>query len=509
MARSLLLLVLCVGVVSTHAQRTVGVLLHDTLRAYRGYTLFAPIPTTNTYLMDNDGQIVNVWKSRYPAGQGAMLLDDGTLMRAAAPPSQSMQGGGAGGMVEFYDWSGNVIWSYTHLTPTARAHHDVEILPNGNILLLVWESHTREEAIALGRPASRLTENALWSERVIEVRRTGPTTGEVVWSWSSWDHLIQDTDPTKPNYGVVANRPERIDINAGGTRTDWLHANSVRYNATRDEVMISIHNLNEIWIISRATGDIVYRYGNPRNYKRGATQDQVLWGQHDARWIDGGRKVMIFNNGNGRVGGNASSVDIIELPLTPEGTYRRAPDSAFAPSRPQVAAPKALTSGFYGQNVSGATLLPNGNILACVGPTGTFVEFDPDAEIVWRYVNPAAMNGITPQGQMPRNNMVFKIYRYGVDHPALAGRTLTSRGRLEEGPLSADASNSDVSARWDVDPINRRLVLHLDVERSLTLHAYDVLGRDLGTVVNATLPAGRHVMDLPSGTIVVGNRTRH
>ena len=93
----------------------------------------------------------------------------------------------------------------------------------------------------------------------------------------------------------------------------------MRYNAKRDEVMISIHNLNEIWIISRKSGDIVYRYGNPINYKLGTVQNQVLFGQHDARWLSDNR-VMIFNNGNGRSGGNGSAGDEIELRPNEDGT---------------------------------------------------------------------------------------------------------------------------------------------------------------------------------------------
>ncbi|MEY3386526.1 MAG: hypothetical protein RIR53_1337 [Bacteroidota bacterium] len=488
------------------AQRTVGLISHDASRSFKGYTLFAPVVSKTTYLIDNDGQVVKTWQSAFNPGQAAMLLDDGSLLRTAAPASQWMQGGGAGGMVELFDWSGQKVWSYTHLSQTARSHHDVEILPNGNILMLVWESHSIDEAVAAGRPRTRLMENALWSERVIEVRRTGPTTGEVVWSWSTWDHMIQDGDPTKPNFGVVSQNPNRLDINAGGTRADWLHANSVRYNAKRDEVMISVHNLNEIWIISRKTGEIVYRYGNPQNYKSGTPQQQVLFGQHDARWLDDDRYVMIFNNGNGRFGGNSSSVDLIELPRNDDGTYRRNSNGAFEPTAPTVLFPKKLTSAFYAQNVSGATALPNGNILSCLGPSGTFVESTPDGVEVWRYVSPVIMNGIATQGQPPRNNIVFKIYRYGPDHPALAGKTLTPRGRLEDGPLSVSSSNDGKGLSCQLDILQSRLVLQVDVDRHVTIDAYDLQGRLLGRVADEELPAGTHVRSVPPGTYVVTTR---
>jgi hypothetical protein len=84
------------------AQQTVGVLTHDSTRAFKGYTLLAPITSSMTYLIDNDGQVVNVWRANNPTGQVAMLLDDGSLLRTAAPQSQWMQGGGAGGIVELY-----------------------------------------------------------------------------------------------------------------------------------------------------------------------------------------------------------------------------------------------------------------------------------------------------------------------------------------------------------------------------------------------------------------------
>lgn len=498
----LLFLVVTSSCLPAAAQRTVGVLKHDTTRAYKGYTLLAPITHYLTYLINNDGQVVNVWKANSYTGQVAMLLDDGSLLRTGAPQSQWMQGGGAGGIVELYSWSGERLWQYTHLSSTARAHHDVEILPNGNILMLVWESHTRDEAIAQGRPSSRLTENALWSERVIEVKRTGPTSGEVVWSWSSWDHMIQDVDPSKPNYGVVADNPQRININAGGTRSDWLHANSVRYNVNRDEVMISIHNLDEIWIISRKSGEIVYRYGNPLNYKRGTQQNQVLFGQHDARWLSDTR-VMIFNNGNERFGGNGSSVDEIDLPLNTDGTYRREPSKAFAPAVPIVAFPPNITAAYYAQNISGATRLPNGNTLSCLGPTGTLIESTPEGDEVWRYVNPVSMYGITSQGQTPRNNMVFKAYRYGEDHPAVKGRNLTPRGRLEEGPLSVSDVVDKAGITYELDVVNDRVVIISERTQDIEITCYDLRGALLGTVYSGYLEAGRHIMGVPSATVVV------
>ena len=489
-----------------HAQQTVGVFKHDPSLSYNGYTLFAPITSKTTYLIDNDGQVVKQWRSQYGPGQAVMLLNDGTLLRTGAPAVQSMGGGGAGGLVEKFDWDGKLLWLFEHYGSTYRLHHDVEILPNGNILLLVWESHTREEAIAQGRIESRLTENELWSERIIEVRQTGPATGEIVWSWSSWDHMCQSIDPSKPNYSPGQNSPDRIDINVGGTRSDWLHMNSVRYNAKRDEVLVSIHNLNELWIISRTSGDIVYRWGNPMLYQRGTMADQKLFAQHDARWLDSnGTRITMFNNGSNRPNStptNYSTVEEIVVPLDASGNYLRQPNAAFGPATSVWKYPEIGTTQFYATNISGATRMPNGNTLACLGPQGILTEVTADGKEVWRYVSPVGNMGPILQGQTPRNTMIFKVYRFGPDHPALAGKTLTKQGRLEDGPLDVnDAIPSPTSVQLDV--LSRNVYVSVLVSGNIDVDAYDVSGRWLGKVVNEELSVGKHTRHAPHGTYLV------
>ena len=46
-------------------------------------------------------------------------------------------GGGEGGRVEEYDWNGNLIWGFNFSTATYMQHHDIRMLPNGNVLMLV------------------------------------------------------------------------------------------------------------------------------------------------------------------------------------------------------------------------------------------------------------------------------------------------------------------------------------------------------------------------------------
>ena len=97
---------------------------------------------------------------------------------------------------------GTANWSGTSSSTTTKQlpHHDVARLPNGNVLLIVWEIKTAEETIAAGRSPESV--DGPWLvDSLVEIRPTGKTTGEVVWEWHLWDHLIQDQDKSKANFG--------------------------------------------------------------------------------------------------------------------------------------------------------------------------------------------------------------------------------------------------------------------------------------------------------------------
>ncbi|MCB0642332.1 MAG: hypothetical protein KDC44_11865, partial [Phaeodactylibacter sp.] len=109
-------------------QQTVGLFLNDSL-AVNGYTLFSP--NFNTYLIDNCGRVVHSWLSGYVSGSSVYLLEDGDLMRTARVQG-SFNGGGVGGLLERYNWEGDLIGSYQYADAEKHQHHDIEPLPNGN-----------------------------------------------------------------------------------------------------------------------------------------------------------------------------------------------------------------------------------------------------------------------------------------------------------------------------------------------------------------------------------------
>lgn len=392
-------------------------------KSNEGYTLYCPINSQTTYLIDSDGETVHTWESDYNAGLCTYLMDDTNLLRAGNIGNKSFAPG-SGGMVEIMDWDGNLVWQYAYSSDTYLQHHDLEALPNGNILMVVWQRKSESEVLEAGRDPNKLNEGELWVDSIVEVKPTSENSGEVVWKWEAWDHLVQDYDPNKNNYGNVSEHPELIDINYTGRgpmaeNADWTHVNSVDYNEELDQLILSVHNFNEIWIIDHSTsleeaaghtggkygrgGDLLYRWGNPQTYGAGNLQDQKLFGQHDAQWIKEGYpgegNILVFNNGVRRSKDtNYSTVDELKLPVDESGNYIINSDGIYNPIDPIWT--YRLPDEYYSRSISGASRLPNGNTLVCSGETGAFLEVDTEGNIVWQYTNPHERKG------------VFKVHRY-------------------------------------------------------------------------------------------------
>ena len=465
---------------------TVGLVFCDE-RASEGYTLFAPIPSNTTYLIDHEGRLVHTWTSpgEHRPALSAYLLPDGDLLRTAniaASSPGNFSGGGTGGKLERISWGGELEWSWEYSSETFISHHDIEPMPNGNILMIAWEERTEAEAIQAGRNPEIASDspggqNNVWPDHIIEVEPVGNDSANIVWRWHAWDHLIQDYDPSKDNYGVVADHPERININyAGGTgnaagRADWMHCNGIDYNPVLDQIAISCRSMHEIYIIDHSTtteeaagsiggnsgkgGDILYRWGNPQVYHQGLSSDQQLFGQHDVNWIPEGHphagSLSLFNNGNDRYP-SYSSVEILSPPTDESGNYTIQSNGTYGPNAPDWS--WNLGEVMYSGSISGVDMLPNGNMVVTHGTKGTLLEVDSSGEVVWTYINPVGPNGPynqsepVPPGQRAGTtaNAVFKAHHISATHPALLNRTLTPLEYVENWQ---DLCPTEVAWGWD------------------------------------------------------------
>jgi hypothetical protein len=379
--------------------------IQSSLSMTEGQILYSPMWTTTTFLLESTGTVNHSWASSFFPGVAVWWLGDGTILRTIRTGSGGGTGGSGGG-VQKVEWDGTVVWDFRYNTNGVLSHHDVKTLPNGNVLLIAWETKTRDQAIAAGRKPNYVTSYGLWPDHIIEVQPTGPTSGDIVWEWHAWDHLIQDYDSSKANYGVVGDHPELIDINyVTSTQQDIMHTNSVDYNEKYDQILISVHNYNEIWVIDHSTttqeasghtggnsekgGDLLYRWGNPQAYDRGSSSDEKLFSQHDASWIKSGcpgeGNILVFNNGVNRPGSRYSTVDEIVPPVNNTGEYFLAPGSVYGPTAQAWIYTASPPTSFYASHISGALRLPDGNTLITNGETGKIFEVTPGGTTVWQY----------------------------------------------------------------------------------------------------------------------------
>ena len=430
-----------------NSQTTVGLIQHNPGTLDDGFVLFAPTRSNTTYLIDKCGKEVKSWTSTYNPGLSCYLLSDGTLLRTGVVQSQSFNAGGHGGVIEKIDWNGNVIWTYFISDATNWQHHDVKALPNGNILVIAWESKTNTQAIAKGRNPL-LVPTTLWSEQILEIQPTGATGGNIVWEWHLWDHLIQDFDNTKPDFGAVNTNPQLLNINYNATagNSDWIHLNSIDYNVALDQILVSSRVLNEIWVIDHSTssveaashsggnsgkgGDFLFRWGNPLAYNTGTSTQ--FFGQHNAQWIQTGlpyeNQIMVFNNGNGRTGGNYSTIEIINPPV--DG-FNYTSSLPYLPTTTSWIYNDGNPNNFYAQLTSGCQQLSNGNVLFCNGPKGTFKEISASGTILWEYINPVSVTGILTQGTTAASNSAFRCTFYPSSYSGFNNQLFSSLTIIE------------------------------------------------------------------------------
>jgi hypothetical protein len=447
-------------------------------KAEPGYIMYCVPNSALVYLINRKGEVVHQWKGNYGV-QGAYLNNDGSVsVNSYDLDFPVFAGGGESGRIEKISWDSKILWDFEYANEEYHHHHDFAVIPNGNILAIAWESKSAEEVLAAGRKPDQIPKAGLWPDKIVEIKPTDKTHGEIVWEWHMWDHMIQNHDPKKRNYGNPSDHPELLDINIGEplpepisqdsmdrlhamgrawrNRTidnfgsDIYHINAINYSPELDQIAISSPNLSEIFVIDHSTtskeaaghsggkygkgGDFLYRWGNAQNYGKGDSTDQKLYHQHDVRWVEpdkpGAGNLTIYNNDvHGRPDSmNYSAIYEIIPPMDSNGNYIRNQNEAFGPQDPSWVYTSPDTVSFWSSFISGAHRMKNGNTFINEGSKGRFFEVTPDGELVWEYWVPYRGEIRKPNGdpipEMPFTFIQFRSTFIPTDHPAFAGREL-------------------------------------------------------------------------------------
>jgi hypothetical protein len=361
------------------------------------YTLYATKNGTQAFLIDTATTPVTYKTWNFTSSKKSVystyLIPGDTLVRSYKPTANtSWNTGPCHGGIQKIAWDGMVTWDYTYyLANSYCLHHDICPMPNGNVLMICYEVKTAAQAIQAGCSSS----SVIYSEKIIEVKPTGATTGTIVWEWHLWDHLCQNYSSAKDNYVTsIVNNPQLLNINYSGTGSfpDKYHMNGIDFNQKLNQIVVSMHFMNSVFVIDHSTttaeaaghtggnsgkgGDFLYRWGNPASY--GATGTAFFNVVHDAHWVPSDNPnypnyLCGFNN-------NTPSNSKIEIwnPPYDGNNYSRTPGSAYGPSTYNY----QYNATFAAQNEGNSQQLPNGNMLVN-NSFGAVYEVNSAGTILW------------------------------------------------------------------------------------------------------------------------------
>lgn len=370
---------------------------------YDGYILINDAGANRVYLMDKQAIIQYEWDLPNGIGNDVELLPNGQLLGILVTEDPKIQNGGQGGILQLINSDNSVAWNFDYATEDYITHHDVELLPNGNVITMVWEKFTAEDAAQAG---SSLDIDIV-PEAIIEVN---PETNEIVWEWHAWDHLVQDYDDTKDNYGSIADNPRLINLNyVLDMDDDIMHANGIEYDEINDLIYMSVNFYSEVWVIDHSTtteeaashsggtygvgGDLVYRFGNPEAYDN-PMGERLFHNNHHPLLLSGDDlgKISIFSNGNDIMQSTAYEF-VLPNPLTLLANTNNEPTVAWSFTDPEL----------YSGKVSGMVRLPNDNRMIAEGDFGVW-EVAESGEVVWKFNT---------------EGFFWRAYHYDKDDPAI------------------------------------------------------------------------------------------
>lgn len=240
--------------------------------------------------------------------------------------------------------------------------HDLQVLPNGNALLMIYDyEYFDMSALVPGGDPQAVTVGCI-------VQEVDPA-GNVVAEWRSWDEI----SPLDSNQSLLPQ-----DNNGDGVDDpiDYIHCNSIEQDLDGNWLLSSRH-LDEVTKIDRDSAEIIWRFGGKANQFTINNADLFNY-QHDARRMADGH-LTVYDNGNVHSPPFSRAVeyelDEAAMTATLVWSFRRTPDV------------RGLAMGNHQR-------LPNGNSLIGWGTSyaPVLTEVNPAGEIVFE-LNAAVLNG--------------------------------------------------------------------------------------------------------------------
>lgn len=342
-----------VGGITARKDDPTGVVLLDREHTCPGYRLYTLQMLGRAELISVEGNVVRRWQ--YRSGdrwERAELLPNGDLLVVGMKDHGSRGGRpwrprikDSSRYLMRLDWDSRLVWKRK-----LRAHHDVELTPDGRLLVLTFKRRmepgihatipTRDDYMTLLEQNGTVVD----SRSLLESIRNSP------------EHFRLHTSKMTPS-------------NAGGRPwIDLFHSNSVEW--MHHENLFSIHPIydpNNVLVCIRHQDRIAIVNWQEKKvvWSWGANQ---LSGPHDAQVLQDGH-ILLFDNGLSRGWSRALELD----PLTNHIVWEYKADPP---------------GSFYTGGKGSVQRLPNGNTLLAESDKGRAIEVTPDGSVVWEFICP-------------------------------------------------------------------------------------------------------------------------
>jgi outer membrane protein assembly factor BamB len=340
------------------------IIVRDPAAVAPGLNLYTSGHAAEALLMDREGSVLHRW--RYPLRRlwPDLAADPANAKleywrRVHLFPNGDLLGIYEGLGIVKLDARSNVLWSWR-----GGIHHDLEVLPNGEIWVLDRE----------GKVLPRIhPEKGVLEDLVTVLGPNGRRLRRI---------SILESFERSRWASLLARMPRQGDI----FHTNTLEVLDGRFAARhpafrRGNLLVSVLKLDTLAILDPDREEVVWaRTGSWRR-------------QHQPTFLANGRLLLFDNMGPGQ---NRSRV--IELdPLTGEIAWQ------FGGS-PEI--------DFFSKTLGSCQRLPNGNTLVTESENGRVLEVAPSGRIVWELYNPHRAGD---QGELVA--VVFEMLRLPPDFP--------------------------------------------------------------------------------------------
>lgn len=384
-----------------------GTTIYNKDRTYSGLTLFCG-HWYGVFLINMDGSVVRFWKDM--RGSAIQLLDDGSIV-GELPNESNRKKSNLSIMnnIANVDYNGNVLWCVDSVSgKDVVFSHRPQVIKDSNkyykiLSIVMKETHN-----------SKVSKHKLIDNVITEL----DILGNVLWEWSFVDNVYK-LPLTNNQRKLIYNHPGISKLG------DIFHINSIAYVGNniysskykefdKDNVIVSSRNLNNVFIINKASGDVVWSlYPDFKNYDN----NSPIIGQHHAdvipKGFPGSGNILLLDNGrnsypeiNSLVYKNNAIENQIDVY---QRDYSRILEinpitlsTVWDFSASTFGCIKERYSEFYSPAEGSVQRLPNGNTLVVESAFGRILEITNTKEVVWEYIYPR--NWYSP--------MVYTAYRY-------------------------------------------------------------------------------------------------